>query len=1294
MGLFFLLLGFWPAALAGQESALDFQSEWRWADYGRESGLLGTRVMEMLEDGDTLWALTDAGAFWYDEYSWHHIDEGDGVPDVPVTSISPTGEGGVVLVAGGQAYSGSTQGFEPLPIPGFEGGRYLLLKALGSPWGLVLVAEDLSADLVATFLLAGGSLREFSPPGGVGHAAKSWRARSGTVWISTGKGLFFLDQGEWRAHVEGGSEIHRFTALWETPEGTGFASQINPLVHRGLLSWNTAKEIHRFPAEGEYSVLSGTTTSDSITLVVYDSGDLRVLNRGRWVTPVLPTSRTGGLHFVYSDSHGDLWFATRRGIHLFRRSLDRWSEISFPFPDPRNRVNDLLVARSGTLWMATHGGLLRVRPDGSQEWIQRILGEETGAVTGLTQDMEGGIWVTSGATFTGAYRYHGGQWTRVDTAQGFTGGRVHRPVAASDGSVWLLALGTGPESRGAGVFRWAQGGIERWTDGSDFLHGRAYAFAEGPDGSLWFGLAGGAARFKDGQWTSWGRDEGLGTGISRRAFTVLPTDEGGALVGFGPQDGDGIWEVRPDGSVGTLNRVAGLKGVGVNELVRDSLDVIWASSDKGVHRLRDGVWAVLDGRSGLTSEATWPLEFRGDQVLIGTTGGGLQILDRSEETGPPPRVERSGPILVEGKNFRIRWNVFGWRGRISPELIQVRDRLPGDPWSDWDVHRELWTTDEDDYGWGPKTIQIQAKGLHGQLSEPQEFHFEIPSPIHLRPIFYIPVSLLGGVILALLALGSVRRRRNEEAIRERESTLRTLVDTAPEGIAIYDADADRFTDVNANVLQMTKRTREQFLATRLGGTSLEVGPDGRSSREFLEERVDEALAGETVVFEWTSRAEDGTRIPTEVQLVRLPSSKGRLVRFSVLDVTARQDQENRRKELEAQLRQSQKLEAVGQLTGGVAHDFNNLLTVIMGNLDLLRESQNDPDVQELLESALGAAERSALLTQRLLAFSRRQALDNKPIVLRELVESLLGLLRRSLGETIRIQATLSPSLWLVSADFGQLEHAIINLAVNARDAMSKGGDLFLEGTNLVIESEVTENWGGSPGEYVCLSVTDTGVGMEPAVRDRAIDPFFTTKEVGAGSGLGLSMVYGFVSQSGGFIKIYSEPGRGTAVQLFLPRYLGDHETGRDVQEESREVPMGQGEVVLVVEDEPLLLKLSTRLCERLGYEVIPTVDAESALDFLEKDTKVDLLFSDVVLPGGRDGIRLALRARELRPDLPVLFTSGYAQQSILKMAREIPDFQLIPKPFDSGTLARRIRSVLEPVELSGTETKESQEEDS
>jgi signal transduction histidine kinase/DNA-binding response OmpR family regulator len=381
---------------------------------------------------------------------------------------------------------------------------------------------------------------------------------------------------------------------------------------------------------------------------------------------------------------------------------------------------------------------------------------------------------------------------------------------------------------------------------------------------------------------------------------------------------------------------------------------------------------------------------------------------------------------------------------------------------------------------------------------------------------------------------------------------------------------------------------------------------------------------------------------------------------------------------EEALRQAQKMEAIGQLTGGVAHDFNNLLTVIMGGLDTVRRSKPEDHtrIQRATEMALQGAQRAASLTARLLAFSRRQPLEPKPLELNALVREMTELLHRTLGETIELEAVMASRLWPIEADHNQLESAILNLAVNARDAMPEGGKLTIETANTALdESYFAKDTEVVPGQYVLLSVSDSGSGMSKQTVERAFEPFFTTKEVGRGTGLGLSMVYGFVKQSGGHVTLYSEQGHGTTVKLYFPRYRGKLD---GVEAEQRlPAPMAsREEVILVVEDNEDVRSYSVMILRELGYAVLEAADAEKALRILEGTDRVDLLFTDVVLPG-KNGRLLADSARLLRPDLRILFTTGYSRNAIVHQGRLDADVHLISKPFTFDQLAARIRDVID-----------------
>lgn len=382
---------------------------------------------------------------------------------------------------------------------------------------------------------------------------------------------------------------------------------------------------------------------------------------------------------------------------------------------------------------------------------------------------------------------------------------------------------------------------------------------------------------------------------------------------------------------------------------------------------------------------------------------------------------------------------------------------------------------------------------------------------------------------------------------------------------------------------------------------------------------------------------------------------------------------------EAALRQSQKMEAVGQLTGGIAHDFNNLLQVVVGNLETLQRNLGDssPRLARATANAMKGAQRAAALTQRLLAFSRRQPLDPKPANLNTLVGGLSELLQRTLGEAIAIETIQAAGLWQVEVDANELEAAVLNLAVNARDAMPEGGKLTIETANASIDEAYTAAHAEVvPGQYVVVSVSDTGLGMDASTLAHAFEPFFTTKPVGKGTGLGLSQVYGFVKQSGGHVMIYSEVGQGSTVKIYLPRLIGG--AASFTADEAGPIPeSGTEETILVLEDDDDVRTYSVECLRELGYRVVEAHDGPSALRLLERQTRVDLLFTDVVLPGGMTGAEVAAQARVLRPDLKVLFTTGYARNAIVHHGRLDQGVQLITKPFSYSDLAGKVRDVLD-----------------
>ncbi len=622
------------------------------------------------------------------------------------------------------------------------------------------------------------------------------------------------------------------------------------------------------------------------------------------------------------------------------------------------------------------------------------------------------------------------------------------------------------------------------------------------------------------------------------------------------------------------------------------------------------------------------------------------LLSRCPDALPVQKHDIALPA-AEGGGFATRY----WKPLNTPILDSRGDVV-------WIIHQVEDVT---------KLVRLQSEGTaRGALMHRQQETIERG-------------KLASGALEEQIEQNAMLERRVSERTSDliaSEEGFRLLVDSVKDH-AIYQIDpAGNIVSWNVGAERIKGYKAEEILGQHMSRFYTEKDVASGKPRSELEV----AAAEGRQVGEGLRVRKDGSVFHAAVTITAMYDESGRHVGFAKVtrDISEQKKMQELLERATQQLHQAQKMEAVGQLTGGIAHDFNNLLTVIIGNLDLLAERvARDETGLKLAQNALSAGLRGAELTRKLLAFSRIQALEKKAVDVNDLVRSMMDMLRRALGEKIEIAVSTAADLWLVETDVTQFESALVNLAVNARDAMPEGGRLTIETANRHFDERyAAENPGVAPGDYVMLAVTDTGTGIPPEHLDRVIEPFFTTKEVGKGSGLGLSMIYGFAKQSGGHLKIYSEVGHGTTARLYLPRGKAGVKT--PIAPPAREAaPAGSGELILVVDDNDQVRSTVMAQLAELGYNALDAANGAAAIALLEARPGIDLLLTDIVMPGGMSGVQLGEAAKEIRPELRILYTSGFTEASIRNgTGKAIAGDQLLSKPYRKHELAREVHKAL------------------
>ena len=1242
---------FFHAAPAATQTVTDLpasdplRQEWRWAHCDGRSGLPISEVVGVVESpGGRLWAATRGGVAWFDNFRWRPLYD-HGLPGGRFERLIATETEEVIVLAAGMIFQGDTAGFRPLSDT-TTALRITGMAPLGN--GQIAVATEsglgrLSAGTVEPDPLYQGPL---AAVGGAGEHA--WTVVEGVLYSWRG--------GEWVRQLSIGRVDASVVA--SAPGENLITASLGPLGSTVVVLAGGITDRLELPVSQLPLAVAIHPSGDAA--VAFSSGHLYVRRSGRWFDlATLPAEASGPSAMAFTRN-GDLWIGSDRGLTVNRSSSSRWSRWDPDLlPDGFQLVNVILPIDGDSVWVGTNDGLAVRSSQGDVRRITDALGQPVTGITGLARDRDGGIWVTSGGRFPGAFRYLNGNWTRFGPADGLADTPIHAIAVDRSGDLWFLGLSSQFGVDEPGVHRLRDGVIEHWTPGDGLISGRVYSFAEGLDGAFWFGTAEGLSRWRNGEWTHWQVTDGL----RQSAVYALATD-GDGRIWLGHSTGaGGVGFVGTDGRLVYPFDQTALADARVRGLSVDSRGRVWAGSFKGVARINGDDVTLISSAEGLAAPLVWPTVPLDDRVLIGTIGSGVLELSLEETLSPPPVVVVQPPVARLG-GVAIEWQAFAYQANVSPPDVPTRYQVDGAGWSPWSVGRSLGPLNLTS---GEHRVEVQAKGILGGIGPVASIVIQIPPPLWRHPL-----SLMGlGVWILSMLVGAAfylhRRRVTLATLQDREAKYRALFENALVGIG-------RLRVPDGAVLAANERMAEIF-----GYADADTfAQDFTVVRHVAPEAM--ARLGEML----SAEAGEG---PIEARIERLDGSTGWVrvwayvneadgyVEGALEDITTQKLVDQERERLSTQLQQSQKMETVGQLTGGVAHDFNNLLTVVHGNLDLVMAEwgDGDPERREYVEQALAAARRGGQLTHRLLAFARKQPLRPRDVDLFETLSGMSMLLRRAIGEEVAINLDLASGLWRCLVDRNQFENAILNLSINARDAMPGGGQLSISATNIEAGFESSEAVDGlAPGEYVCVSVADTGTGMEPHVQARAMEPFFTTKEVGRGTGLGLSMVFGFAKQSGGHLSIQTRMGEGTTMLLYLPRSTAQVSPAPEGAVRGSR-PTGQGLTVLVVEDNEPALTLVDRMLRLLDYRALVAGNGEAALEILRGPGPIDLLLTDVILPGGMDGIQLGTAALELRPELKVLFMSGYSDGVLGDRGGIGEEVHLLEKPFSLDQLAEALK---------------------
>lgn len=1061
--------------VADDQAKPSFAEGWRWSSFTRDAGLPSDHITFITETTTGMpWVGTPKGIAWYDDFRWNVVDSSRGLPSGAPTALESDANGNVLVIIKGNIYRGNRDGFVKLPITNVQA-----VVALERNDLLLRLRDSL-------FIYSGGVLHRVLPPALNNDAAIDgiFRPRSGNVWVGMGGQLFRWSQNNQSLIPMHTGRNLTMPLLAENSAGTGIV--VSGQRGNGF-EWTDAGTHIRPLKEIARRITSMDIGPDGDVLVVNASGEVRTREGGIWRT--LPSiGAVQNITALRFRSTGDLWVGSESGLFLFRGSIRRWKFRQHAGPDPRNDVNAILQRRDGTIWLGTGGGIEIVGRDDSSTTIDRIEKTPIGAITGLKEDREGRVWISSGSSFRGSYCWNDTVWTHHPVSSVPEGIFVHRIESDRSGRLWFLGLSQRPRPDPS-VFILDHGRIEHWEPDRGLLSGKVYDFMEGPDGSLWFATWGGLNRWREGQWKSWPANENGGPG---RVFSLC-VDHNGR-----------VWFANQLATVAYIDETDSARWPSENnELSRhqvwsireDPHEKLWMTTQKGLLCFSNGSLIRFDNLNGMRYPFCWPVHFGENEIYVGTIGGGLGTMDQSEAKLPRPKAFISKPI-IEKERVRLSWEVHSFWGAQPINEILIRHRLDQEEWSAWSTLRQLEFTE---ISAGEHSFDVQTMDFFGNTgSDLASIVFSIPRPFYQQPLVLIPILALSASVLGLGFVHLRRRARHAAALRESESKFRRLTEATFEGIVIHDH--GRVVDINRSLTSMLG-----FELSELAGKSVtEIATS--DSRAKLQEFTAEEF---TEPRELRLNKSDGTEIIAELISKRISSNGKMLGVLTIRDITERKKAEAALRMYEDQLRslaqQLSKLEENSRRQmASYLHDYiGHTLAICKMKLGSLLQTRNEPDlvgVRSLIEEAITK--------------TRSLTFDLSPPVIHDLsLPDALEWLTASFQETHNMLVFFESDddIGEVPEDLRSfLYHGVRELLLNIiKHAKAKSAEVSVKRVN----------------EEIVVSVKDDGVGfLEVDVNPR----------ISRVTGYGLFSLRERISYYGGRMDVHSEVGSGTLITLHVP----------------------------------------------------------------------------------------------------------------------------------------------------------------